>query len=157
MKAFIAGLIVLFSIFSGFAQSEQYCNTDFGFCLEYPSQYAMLTAKGASSESTLFVAEEGEAQIEITGYFNDDNWSLEDIYYMNFEDYLRQNPDLSILEETFADDSFEVLYQENEELHFFRVQRQTGQYVKLSVTLPAAQKGQLVALREQLAIQYPKP
>lgn len=157
MKANIISLALLF--WAGFccAQSEQYCNTDFGFCLEYPTEFSMLTAKGGVAEPVRFVANEGQAQVEIRGHSNPDQWSLEDIYYMNFEDLLRQNPDLDILEEAFTEDQFEVLYQEKGQLHFFRVQQQPGQYITLSVVLPAGQKDRLSALRAQLNVQHPTP
>ncbi len=139
------------------AQSEQYCNTEYGFCLEYPGRFSMLTAKGEADAPALFVSRAGQAQIEISGHYNTDNWSLEDIYYFNFEDHLRRNADLEILEETFEQEAFEVLYQEDGQLHYFRILRQPGQYVKLSVTLPEAQRDALPALRQQLSIESPKP
>jgi hypothetical protein len=117
----------------------------------------MLTAKGGVAEPVRFVADEGRAHVEIMGHSNPDQWSLEDIYYMNFEDLLRQNPDLDILEEAFTEDQFEVLYQEKGQLHFFRVQQQPGQYITLSVVLPAAQKDRLSTLRAQLNVQHPTP
>ncbi|MEQ8705545.1 MAG: hypothetical protein RIC19_16580 [Phaeodactylibacter sp.] len=157
MKANIISLALLFWAGLGCAQSEQYCNTDFGFCLEYPAQFSMLTAKGAADEPALFVADQGQTKIEIAGYANADNWSLEDIYYMNFEDDLRQNPDLNIIEEKFGEDQFEVLYEENDQLHYFRVQQRPGQYIKLSVRLPASRRSELPELSAQLSVQIPNP
>jgi hypothetical protein len=157
MKANIISLALLFWAGFAFAQSEQYCNTDFGFCLEYPGRFSMLTAKGAANEPALFVADEGQAKIEIAGYANAEHWSLEDIYYMNFEDDLRQNPDLNIVEEKFGEDQFEVLYEEKGQLHYFRVQQRPGQYIKLSVTLPAEHRAKLAELSAQLSVQAPNP
>ncbi len=117
----------------------------------------MLTAKGATDEPALFVADEGQTKIEIAGYANTAHWSLEDIYYMNFEDYLRENPDLNIVEEKFGKDQFEVLYEENGQLHYFRVQQLPGQYIKLSVLLPAERRSELAELKAQLTVQTPKP
>jgi hypothetical protein len=157
MRAFLAFLAFIIGINIAPAQSEQYCNSSFGFCLEYPERFSMLTAKGATDEPALFLADEGQSKIEIAGYANAENWSLEDIYYMNFEDYLRENPDLNIVEEKFGKDQFEVLYEENGQLHYFRVQQRPGQYIKLSVLLPAERRSELAELSAQLSVQTPNP
>lgn len=156
MKLLLTAAAVLLS-FALWAQPERYCNTEYGFCLEYPGHFSMLTAKGGAQAPALFVSEASQAQVEVSGHSNTDNWSLEDIYYFNFEDHLRRNADLEILEETFEEDAFEVLYQEDGQLHYFRILRQPGQYVKLSVALPASQEDALPALRQQLSIESPKP
>lgn len=134
------------------AQSGQYCNADFGFCLEYPATFSMLTAKGQAKAPVRFVSGQGQVQVEIAGYNNTESWSLEDIYYLNFEDQLRENPDLEILEENFTKDGFELLYQEKGQLHFFRVHRQLSKYIILSVFLPSEERSRLPALRERLQI-----
>ena len=157
MRAFLAFLAFIAVINPILAQSEQYCNSDFGFCLEYPRRFSMLTAKGATDEPALFVADEGQTKIEIAGHANAAHWSLEDIYYMNFEDYLRQNPDLNIIEEKFGESQFEVLYEENGQLHYFRVQQRPGQYIKLSVMMPAERRSELAELSAQLSVQTPNP
>ena len=157
MRAFLAFLAFIAVINPILAQSEQYCNSNFGFCLEYPERFSMLTAKGATDEPALFVADEGQTKIEIAGHANTAHWSLEDIYYMNFEDYLRQNPDLNIIEEKFWESQFEVLYEENGQLHYFRVQQRPGQYIKLSVMLPAERRSELAELSVQLSVQTPNP
>jgi hypothetical protein len=157
MRAFLAFLAFITGINIAPAQSEQYCNSSFGFCLEYPGRFSMLTAKGAANEPALFVADEGQTKIEIAGYANAENWSLEDIYYMNFEDYLRENPDLNIVEEKFGKDQFEVLYEENGQLHYFRVQQRSGKYIKLSVLMPAESRSELAELSAQLSVQTPNP
>ncbi len=157
MRAFLAFLAFIAVINPILAQSEQYCNSNFGFCLEYPERFSMLAAKGATDEPALFVADEGQTKIEIAGHANTAHWSLEDIYYMNFEDYLRQNPDLNIIEEKFGESQFEVLYEENGQLHYFRVQQRPGQYIKLSVMLPAERRSELAELSVQLSVQTPNP
>lgn len=157
MRAFLAFLAFIAVINPILAQSEQYCNSNFGFCLEYPERFSMLTAKGATDEPALFVADEGQTKIEIAGHANTAHWSLEDIYYMNFEDYLRQNPDLNIIEEKFGESQFEVLYEENGQLHYFRVQQRPGQYIKLSVMLPAERRSELAELSAQLSVLTPNP
>ena len=157
MRFALALFGLLYFINAGTAQSEKYCDTNYDFCLYYPNDFSMLASKGEATETKLFIAHDGQHKVTVAGYSNEENWSLEDIYYMNFEDHLALNADLEIIEEAFTDDQFEVLYKENEQLHFFRVQRQSDNYLKLSLTVPESQLVQLTDLRAQLSLQKHEP
>ncbi|NBC07716.1 MAG: hypothetical protein GVY26_11040 [Bacteroidetes bacterium] len=130
----------------------QYCNEAYAFCLDYPG--GQLTLQSAEEAFATFASADNALQLTVKGYEKPEGWSLEDIYYMTFEDKLRRNPDLEIVNETFGKQGFELLYQENEQLHYHQVYMNKGTYVQLSLFLPKAQKQRFEALKAELELSF---
>ena len=135
-------------------EKEQYCNTNYHFCLDYPASALQLSETSADKAFANFMSEDQSVRLEVTSKENPEDWSLEDIYYMTFEDKLRRNPDLEIVNEIFNKSDFELLYHENDQLHYHHVYKHGKQYVQLSMYLPKAQKQRFEQLKSQLTLTF---
>lgn len=135
-------------------ESNPYCNSDYNFCLDYPTEELQLESGQSNSAFAVFVSADRDIRMEVTSHKNTKAWSLEDIYYMNFEDKLRLTPDLEIVNETFEKTAFELLYQEDDRLHYHHVYKHKDIYVQLSLYLPKAQKQRFEQLKDKLDLSF---
>lgn len=148
-------LLLLFVISASCTTAQDakpYCNEKYAFCLDYPHE--QLTLQSAEEAFATFSSADDAFKLTVKGYEKPEGWSLEDIYYMTFEDKLRRNPDLEIVNETFEEQAFELLYQENEQLHYHQVFAKADTYVQLSLFLPKAQKQRFEALKAELELSF---
>jgi len=148
-------LLLLFIISASCTTAQdtgRYCNEVYAFCLDYPDE--QLTPQSVEEAAATFASADDALKLTVKGYEKPEGWSLEDIYYMTFEDKLRRNPDLEIVNETFGKETFELLYQENEQLHYHQVFTNEGTYVQLSLFLPKTEKQRFEALKAELELSF---
>jgi hypothetical protein len=154
MRTVTTTALLLASVLLPAQTPEPYCNTAFNYCLEYPAELQRQSG-GDTSTLAAFQSADEAVQLQVSGHSNPEQWSLEDIYYFTFEDKLRRNPDLKILEEAFEANRFKLAYQEGNRLYYHQLFRRPTQYVHLSFYLPADQPERLERLQRSLKLEFP--
>ena len=122
---------------------EKYCNSRYGFCVEYPD--VLLTQRHVSenNDGVALLSTDGNFQLRVYGYFNVMGWTVNDEYVDFLEVVQSNNPDAEVkeLEKKFKEDEFEVLLLVGKKLHYERTVLRGNTFI--SMTLEVNRKGNL--------------
>lgn len=122
---------------------EKYCNSSYGFCVEYPD--ALLNQKYVSenNDGVALLSSDGNFQLRAYGYFNVMGWSVNE-EYQDFLEVVRSNNNnttIKELERNFSEDHFEVLLLVGTRLHYEKTVLNGNRFI--SMTLEVNRRGNL--------------
>ena len=113
---------------------EKYCNSRYGFCVEYPE--SLLTQKhiSANNDGLAVLSADGNYQLRVYGYFNVMGWGVNE-EYVDFLEVTQSNTQAEVkeLEKNFSEDQFEVLLMVGKKLHYERTILKGNHFVSLSL------------------------
>lgn len=131
---------------AGVAEDNKvYCNARYDFCIEYPEKYFSAAVEADNGDGITLSTFDGDGRVAVFGSFNVMNWSLEDIYYFNFEAAVRENPEVKTVESHLDGDQGDVTMQVGNETRFFRIWRLKDTYVTMEIDVD---KGREVLLED---------
>ena len=112
---------------------EKYCNSRFGFCVEYPGSFLTQKHISENNDGIAVLSADADIQLRVYGYFNVMGWSLQE-EYQDFLTVARSNNGaVKELEIDFREDQFSVLLQIGDKLHFERTFLKGNHFVSLSL------------------------
>lgn len=122
---------------------ERYCNSRYGFCVDYPEVLLNQKHISANNDGIAVLSSDGNFQLRVYGYFNVMGWTVND-EYVDFLEVVQSNhpgAEVKELEKTFKDDQFEVLLLVGKKLHYERTVLKGNTFI--SMTLEVNRRGNL--------------
>ena len=136
------------------SDSEQYCNNRFNYCLSYPADYFTSINGSPNGDGVLFSAPEKETKVRVAGAYNVMDWSVEDVYYFSFEELLKKDKSIELVESTMDDSWGEGLirFKEEKKMKFFQINLLDNAYVVVMITVPDDSFDLLDRLKEEIQL-----
>lgn len=131
-------------------ETERYCNARFNYCISYPSNTFNKPESSANGDGFQATSKNGELFMSVAGSFNVMDWTLEDIYYFNFEDFKQSETTANNLESVFEDDFSINVFETETQYIFFKTMLMDDKYVTITISAPLSQRDNVEALRDKI-------
>ena len=114
--------------------AEKYCNSRFGFCLDYSPGLLPQKHISENNDGVALLSADGNAQVRASGYFNVMGWSVAEEYHDLLEVLESNHPgeEVKELEKKIGVDDFEVLLQVGRTLHYERTYLKGQHFVSMT-------------------------
>jgi len=150
--------IAAFSAIAGASPSpavqEKYCNSRYGFCIEYPGILLNQKHVSENNDGVAVLSSDGNFQLRVYGYFNVMGWTVSE-EYQDFLEVMRSNNNgetIKELEKNFTEDQFEVLLLiGGRKLHYEKTVLKGNYFV--SLTVEANRRGNLTFEETQVQLK----
>jgi hypothetical protein len=129
---------------------EKYCNSRFGFCVEYPGSFLTQKYISENNDGVAVLSADADIQLRVYGYFNVMGWSLQEEYQDFLTAARSDNGAVKELEIEFQEDQFSVLLQVGDKLHFERTLLKGNHFISLSLEVNSSGKHSFEDSRVQM-------
>lgn len=133
-------------------RENQYCNTRFNFCIEYPSQVFTSGFEADNSDGVRLYSADKDVSLEISGSYNVLNWSQEEAYFFYVEQLKEQHPNVRELSNKSGSNYFESVFKVGDKLEYYKVVIQDDAYITLILTVNEGMQEMLNAIRDEVRI-----
>lgn len=137
------------------AETEEYCNERFQFCITYPSGYFSENVYSDNGDGVTMYAQDGTVEVDIMGSYNVMGWTVDDILNDYFK-IMKKKPMEVNLEEMFTDSAYGwVKMTYNYEVQLVQVNLLNDSYITTIITVPASQPDLLDKLTKSVLVTFP--
>ena len=132
--------------------AEPYCNTRFGFCLEYPTTLLTNKVEGENEDGIELYNEAGTFQVAAYGSFDLFNWDAQEIYDFNMKSIAHGDSEIIVFSQTIDADHYATDFLYKGYIHHQEVWLSADYYLTLNISVPEGQKEWLEMLRETVKL-----
>lgn len=132
--------------------TNQYCNTRFNFCIEYPEQIFTEGFEADNSDGVRLNSAADNISLEISGSYNVLNWSQQEAYFFYIEQLKDKDPDVRELSNKTGENYFESVFHVGDKLEYYKVILHGGAYITLIITVPEGMEEMLSSIKDEVRL-----
>lgn len=137
------------------ADTEEYCNERFEFCVAYPSDMFSEKEFADNGDGVTMFADDRTVEVDIMGAYNIMDWSVEGIIDNYFKTIKEKPMEVELLE-LYTDSSYgwaKMKY--NYEIQLIKINLLNDSYVTTIITVPGSASELLEELSESVQVAFP--
>ncbi len=162
MNISLACTLSLCAGFSSFSQNAaepqpgSYCNENFNFCANYPSDLLPFKAVLTQNNGIVLRSDDGLTEVIIAGYRRSEPVaeSTEEAFLASIQQQIEQHGDPKVISSLFGEDFYECSFIIGLNFSYHKSYYLEGHYVRLEIKTPVSNPVMLESLRARINVDF---